>query len=715
MIPKIFKKNKKGAILFTVTMVMMVMVIIMMATFTVVVAIQKQAINNFTDSQAYITAKSTLDAFIECVRVNPDNDGNGKGDYDDLREMMIGKPTGSGKEMSGGMSYDGTINPNDTGLKDKIKYVEVTLPVATEMGELVGKGVKVQRLDRTTFKVSVTAISGGDRDTSGALKPAGNSVRTVSRIISLSANPSNSIFDSALVSCAGDTQLLNTDTALYGGYVNSSGGQTILNGGCTYVGRVYSKGELTDNSGSPVSIYLSTTRKADPSGGDRYELDFLESATGIRIPVNVYNMIPKGAEADPKPPVGNPNSGNPYIYASGGSSSYVILGDSGYLTRTIGEATAPIDIYSEGSITIHGGTTVYGNVYARGSITCNGTINGIKQPNSSAAFPEPYAVNSYKSVGLFADPASDDTILNQPYTKQGYSINPTTRIRNCFGEPSGANDVSSNTLIKYADLTTAVKAAKTGNNGSTQYPIAYAGKMATWPGGGSTHTGTINIMLGKEDIFIRLPDAVSGGDYFDGGKIIVTPDSSIADDVTKPWLSASKYGNVYLYTNMSGTSLIKGNTEIYTDWYGNGTYDGSEKRQYGSKAYNSRLLEAEIPSHVFWLIGGSGLLKYDYGFCRYSAYIYAKDVIMGGITWDAPAKGMLFTNTDAFYDQVPVPVGGSAAKVAPMYIGSTIGAKNAVQGGPSIFVEPPSDNIFSAAGEQSLKDFTWSVSIYKGI
>lgn len=716
MIPKILKKGKKGAILFTVTMVMMVLTIIMMATFVVIIAIQKQALNNFTDSQAYITAKSTLDAFIECVRVNPDNDGNGTGDYEDLREMMIGKPNGSGKNMTGGMKYPGTIHSDDQNLTDAVKYVEVTLPVTTEMGELVGKGVKVQRLDRTTFKVSVTAICGPERTETGVLKTGGNSTRTVSRTLSLSPNPSNSIFDSALVSCAGKTQLMNSKTALYGGYVNSSGSPTELNGGTNYIGRVYSKGKLNNKDDSPMDFYLSTTKKSNPSGGDMYALDFLESETGIELSCNVHNIVPTGAEADPQPPVGNPNHPIPYIYASGGSSSKVILGAVSGAVRHIGSDSAPIDIYSEGDVVIKTGTTVHGNVYARGTISGGGTITGDKQPNSSVAFPKPYAVNTYLPVGLFSDPAADTTILNQEYVtnKTSFPGSSAPTIKKCFTHNANPIVLNPAAPIKPEDL--GISVMKTG---STTVAVARAGTIASWSpmaDGDGALNGQVQIMLGKEDLFIVLPNLPGGTkNYMNGGTIRVYPDTSLYTD---PWNHTEEYGNVYLYTAIpSGKKCkLEGNNIVYTDWYGHGTYDHSEQRQYGSKAYNGRNLETNIPSHIFWLLGGNGQFRYESGTNRFNAYIYGRDVNIGGTSWDAPAKGIQFVNTDSFYDNIPMPVGYSASKISPVYIGSSIGARSAVSGGASsIFVEPPSDNIFNAASDQLLKDFTWSVSLYKGV
>ena len=66
----ILKRNKHGVVLLSVLCIMMVLIIVVTATFSVVVASDKKALTNYTDSQSYITAKNVLTTYCNALQTD---------------------------------------------------------------------------------------------------------------------------------------------------------------------------------------------------------------------------------------------------------------------------------------------------------------------------------------------------------------------------------------------------------------------------------------------------------------------------------------------------------------------------------------------------------------------------------------------------------------------------------------------------------------------
>ena len=86
------KLNNDGAVLFTVICLMSILTVVLMTAIIVVSSSHKKAITNYTESQSYVTAKSTVDVFMECLE---DTDTY----YDPLRTELKGISDGDTKEI----------------------------------------------------------------------------------------------------------------------------------------------------------------------------------------------------------------------------------------------------------------------------------------------------------------------------------------------------------------------------------------------------------------------------------------------------------------------------------------------------------------------------------------------------------------------------------------------------------------------------------------
>lgn len=74
---KKLKLNNNGAVLLTVICLMSVLTLVLMTAIIVVASSNKKAITNYTDNQVYVTAKSTLDTFMDYVADNSSVDFDG--------------------------------------------------------------------------------------------------------------------------------------------------------------------------------------------------------------------------------------------------------------------------------------------------------------------------------------------------------------------------------------------------------------------------------------------------------------------------------------------------------------------------------------------------------------------------------------------------------------------------------------------------------------
>lgn len=85
---KKFKLNENGSVLFTVICLMTVLSVVLMTAIITVASSNKKSVTNYTDQQAYVTAKSTVDTFVASLAVVDNNS------YDDLRKILKEMPYG---------------------------------------------------------------------------------------------------------------------------------------------------------------------------------------------------------------------------------------------------------------------------------------------------------------------------------------------------------------------------------------------------------------------------------------------------------------------------------------------------------------------------------------------------------------------------------------------------------------------------------------------
>ena len=114
--PKRKQRNKPGVVLFTAVAVMLMLSILLTATVSYVSVNRTKTNDNYKSKQAYLTASSTLESFINQIQTDtaPTNDPTAKAQQkkaiDNLKKLASAN---SGKGTTTNVSYNGSNGKSD--------------------------------------------------------------------------------------------------------------------------------------------------------------------------------------------------------------------------------------------------------------------------------------------------------------------------------------------------------------------------------------------------------------------------------------------------------------------------------------------------------------------------------------------------------------------------------------------------------------------------
>ena len=322
---KNLSKNLQGTVLFTVICVMMVLIVVLMSTLVISASSQKKAVTNFTDSQSYQTALSSINS-IKNVLENPNPS------YDTLRTQL------------GGMAANSSTT------------IPVTLPTDIGLGQLSGNIVTVYKyapdpVDPTKTRYKITAVA----------ENYNGSANTVSlyfncQTVTTPAPPPPGTPPYLPVSSVWNTGTRSLDSSSFGTSSGSIGGSSCASTGTSFpgtsgvTGSLFFNGDVSfPNSGNPLfpdyKVENGSTVKPLAYLGDGESI----VATGnIKLP-NEAPILSTATGTD-----------RPYIYAGGSFTT-----TSG---KTVGTKDKPIDIICHGA-NINTNMNVYGNLYSEGNVS----------------------------------------------------------------------------------------------------------------------------------------------------------------------------------------------------------------------------------------------------------------------------------------------------------------------------------------------------------
>ena len=131
--PKRKQRNKPGVVLFTAVAVMLMLSILLTATVSFVSVNRTKTNDNYKSKQAYLTASSTLESFINQIQTDtaPTNDPTAKAKQkqvmDNLKKLASAN---SGKGTTTNVSYNGSNGKSDNIGTTKITVAQESTSVA---------------------------------------------------------------------------------------------------------------------------------------------------------------------------------------------------------------------------------------------------------------------------------------------------------------------------------------------------------------------------------------------------------------------------------------------------------------------------------------------------------------------------------------------------------------------------------------------------------
>ena len=131
--PKRKQRNKHGVVLFTAVAVMLMLSILLTATVSFVSVNRTKTNDNYKSKQAYLTASSTLESFINQIQTDtyPTNDPTAKAKQkqvmDNLKKLASAN---SGKGTTTNVSYNGSNGKSDNIGTTKITVAQEGTSVA---------------------------------------------------------------------------------------------------------------------------------------------------------------------------------------------------------------------------------------------------------------------------------------------------------------------------------------------------------------------------------------------------------------------------------------------------------------------------------------------------------------------------------------------------------------------------------------------------------
>lgn len=357
--PKRKQRNKPGVVLFTAVAVMLMLSILLTATVSFVSVNRTKTNDNYKSKQAYLTASSTLESFINQIQTDtaPTNDPTAKAQQkkaiDNLKKLASAN---SGKGTTTNVSYNGS-----NGKSDNIGTTKIT--VAQEGTSVANIVVTCE----TTYLGKTEKVA-AHISTKSVTKPA-----EYTNTIELVGN-SNAAYDN--INVVGDMAGINNTTGKVYRFTNNTSiyGSYLMYGSLevTTQPKIYLKPSLVDETkGSTVTISENLTVsnvfniRSTMARADGYNYVNIGQKVSTS---NHFNVGDSGFEIDlycSEANIGG-NSitqyGNFYVYKGAGAYN----GDA---TFGANGQTINGSLYVEGDLNVTKSLKVTGSVYVTGTIT----------------------------------------------------------------------------------------------------------------------------------------------------------------------------------------------------------------------------------------------------------------------------------------------------------------------------------------------------------
>ena len=363
--PKRKQRNKPGVVLFTAVAVMLMLSILLTATVSFVSVNRTKTNDNYKSKQAYLTASSTLESFINQIQTDtaPTNDPTAKAQQkkaiDNLKKLASAN---SGKGTTTNVSYNGSNGKSDNIGTTKITVAQEGTSVANIV--VTCETTYLGKTEKVAAHISTQSVT-KPAEYTNTIELVGNGGAGYDNL--------NVIGDMAGINnTTGKVYRFTNNTSIYGSYLMYGSLEV------TTQPKIYLKPSLVDETkGSTVTISENLTVsnvfniRSTMARADGYNYVNIGQKVSTS---NHFNVGDSGFEIDlycSEANIGG-NSitqyGNFYVYK--GAGAYQGNATFGADSQTINGS-----LYVEGNLNVTKSLTVTGSVYVTGTITGKDKIN----------------------------------------------------------------------------------------------------------------------------------------------------------------------------------------------------------------------------------------------------------------------------------------------------------------------------------------------------
>lgn len=563
--PKRKQRNKPGVVLFTAVAVMLMLSILLTATVSFVSVNRTKTNDNYKSKQAYLTASSTLESFINQIQTDtaPTNDPTAKAQQkkaiDNLKKLASAN---SGKGTTTNVSYNGS-----NGKSDNIGTTKITVAQEGTSAKYIVVTCETTYLGKTEQVAAHISIRSDPKpaDYTNTIELVGNGNASYDNI--------NVIGDMAGINnTTGKVYRFINDTQIYGSYLMYGSLEV------TTQPKIYLKPSLVDETkGSTVTISENLTVSNEfkvwstMARADGY--NYINIGQKISTS-NHFNIGDSGFEIDLF--CSEANIGGNSITQYG--NFYVYKGAGAYQgNATFGADSQNIygSLYVEGDLNVTKALNVTGSIYVTGTITgkdnitCPNIKEGVVLSKAGRDARPQIPVSSdeyiYYPEDFFMSSNTDITTISGQYN--AFYDGSNTKTFNTFAsDPSNVNY----TLTEDIDLQ--------GNNVLTPVTSKYTLRIdssCTWANDLNFNTYgngpriLIDVSDTSGDILIKLNKDLSLGSEW--SPVIVVRNRSTIDSST----GDRKY-NCYFVSD-SGSSISLDGIDSVT---GKSKHSGSTTTNY---------------------------------------------------------------------------------------------------------------------------------------
>lgn len=570
--PKRKQRNKPGVVLFTAVAVMLMLSILLTATVSFVSVNRTKTNDNYKSKQAYLTASSTLESFINQIQTDtaPTNDPTAKAQQkkaiENLKKLASAN---SGKGTTTNVSYNG-----GNGKSDNIGTTTITVAQeGTSVANIVVtcETTYLGKTEQVAAHISTQSVT-KPADYTNTIELVGNGNASYDNI--------NVIGDMAGINnTTGKVYRFINDTQIYGSYLMYGSLEV------TTQPKIYLKPSLVDETkGSTVTISENLTVSNEfkvwstMARADGY--NYINIGQKISTS-NHFNIGDSGFEIDLF--CSEANIGGNSITQYG--NFYVYKGAGAYQgNATFGADSQNIygSLYVEGDLNVTKALNVTGSIYVTGTITGkdNITCPNIKEGvvlskagrDARPQIPVSADAYVYYPEDFFMSSDTNVTTISDQY--QAFYDGSNTKTFNTFAsDPSYWNNVDY-TLTEPIDLT--------GTGAKTQVTSRYKLRITsscTWASDlsfndyGNGSRILVDVSDSSGDIVIRLQNGLNLGAEW-SPVIVVRNRSTIIDTTT----GDRKY-NCYFVSD-SGSAITLNGIDSVT---GKSQHSGSSACNYSFK------------------------------------------------------------------------------------------------------------------------------------